>query len=520
MMPNKPHKTAADFMVIALSPALIMALVGSLCFFLIEVFYRGHMAGSVRWVMFWFVIAIVLVARIAIEQTSEHAALYGLALAATVWIYLIRTQPAYILGILLLAVVWFCAHKLVWDCTLIDEDEDSSGQGLLQSRPPVKSEPTPKSKTKPKRKRVPSGSPGLWVVYFSLAALPLFGIGQSLLPAAAGSRRMGLIFVVLYMSAALGLLVTTSFLGLRRYLRQRYLRMPAVVAMAWLKLGGGVALVILAAALLLPRPGANQVWMTLRYQIDYQLRQASRYAAKSNPPGKGEGRAGNDSGGKQGESKTPSQQEQQQSSQPAPGQTGTASTPSPQAPPAAIPTGQAGSIYQFLRVALMVIAALVAGWWLFRCRHLLLEIARSLVMAITDFFRKLLDLMPAKGPAKSSLPGLSRPPPRPLAEYKNPFYAGQEHIRAPAEIILYTYDAVQAWAREQGMELHPEQTAREFCQEMATRSPEMAAQYRQLSFLYAHAAYGLHLPEPCDLEPLKELWRQLTWSDANALATK
>jgi hypothetical protein len=104
----------------------------------------------------------------------------------------------------------------------------------------------------------------LWVVYFSLAALPLFGIGQSLLPAdAAGSRRMGLIFVVLYMSAALGLLVTTSFLGLRRYLRQRYLRMPAVVALAWLKLGGGVALVILAAALLLPRPGANQVWTTL-----------------------------------------------------------------------------------------------------------------------------------------------------------------------------------------------------------------------------------------------------------------
>jgi hypothetical protein len=28
--------------------------------------------------MFWFVIAIVLVSRIAIEQTSEHAAMYGL----------------------------------------------------------------------------------------------------------------------------------------------------------------------------------------------------------------------------------------------------------------------------------------------------------------------------------------------------------------------------------------------------------------------------------------------------------
>jgi hypothetical protein len=516
MMPHKPQKTAADFMVIALSPALIMALVGSLCFFLIEVFYRGHLAGSVHWVMFWFVVAIVLVARIAIEKSSEHAALYGLALAGAVWIYLIRMQPGYFLGILLLALVWFCAHKLVWDCTLIDDDEDASGQGLLQSRPPARNEPKPKTK----HKRAASGSPGLWVVYFSLAALPLFGVGQSLLPAnAAGSRRMGLIFVVLYMSAALGLLVTTSFLGLRRYLRKRYLRMPAVVALSWLKLGGGVALVIVAAALLLPRPGANQVWTALRYQIDYRLRQASQYAAKSNPPGQGEGRAGNDAGGKEGESKTPGQQ-QQPTSQPAPGQTGTASTPSAPPPPAAIPAGQAGSIYRFLRMALLAAAALVAGWWLFRCRHLLLEIVRSLAAAIVDFFRKLLDLMPARRPAQPRPPGPPGPAARPLAEYKNPFYAGQEHGRPPAEIIIYTYGAVQAWAREQGLELHPEQTAREFCQDMAARSPELAAAYRQLSFLYAHAAYGLRLPAPCDLEPLKELWRHLTWNQANAPAPR
>src|SRR5271156_3196293 len=97
---SKPGQTAADYMVIALSPALIMALVGSLCFFLIEVFYRGKMQGRVRWVMFWFVVAIVLVSRIAIEQTSEYAALYGLALAGTVWFYLAHTQPAWLLGLL------------------------------------------------------------------------------------------------------------------------------------------------------------------------------------------------------------------------------------------------------------------------------------------------------------------------------------------------------------------------------------------------------------------------------------
>ena len=40
------HSSLADYMVIALSPALIMTLVGSLVFFLIEVFYRGQMVGG------------------------------------------------------------------------------------------------------------------------------------------------------------------------------------------------------------------------------------------------------------------------------------------------------------------------------------------------------------------------------------------------------------------------------------------------------------------------------------------
>ena len=504
-------------MVTALSPVLIMALVGSLCFFLIEVFYRGRMAGGVRWVMFWFVMAIVLVTRIAIEKTSEYAALYGLALAGAVWFYLAHTQPAWMLGTLLLAVVWFCAHKLVWDCTFIDDDQDASDRGLLQSRPPPAKPPADKTKPKLKRKPAASSSPGLWVIYFSLAALPLFGIGQVLLPAeAAGARRMGLAFLVLYMAAALGLLVTTSFLGLRRYLRQRYLRMPPVIALAWLKLGAGVGVLILAAALFLPRPGANQAWTALRYQVDYRLRQASQYAMRGNPRGRGEGRAGSETGakGQEGKSASPSASTSAPSaSSAAAGQ----SPPSAAATPAPLP-GQAGSAYNSLRAALWVIAAIVAGWWLFRCRYLLLEMACSLAAAIRDFFRKLLVLMPARAPAPRSEPAFHRPAPRPLAEYKNPFYAGKGQGRPPAEIILYTYDALRAWAREQGIEPRPEQTAREFCREMAAHEPELAEPCRQLSFLYAHAAYGTRLPADCDLEPLKELWRRLAWHQANAPA--
>lgn len=513
IIPKKPQKTAADYMVVALSPALIMALVGSLCFFLIEVFYQGPMSGSARWVMFWFVIAIVLVSRIAIEKSSEHAALYGLALAGTVWIYLLRMSPSYLFSMVLLGIVWFCASKLVWDCTLIDDDEDASGQGLLQKpAPEVKTVSSTKThaKTKTKRKRPVSSSPGRWVVYFSLAALPLFGVGQVLLPAStAGSHRWGLAFLVVYMAAALGLLVTTSFLGLRRYLRQRYLQMPASIAFAWVKFGGGIAVLILIGALFVPRPGANVFWSAVRRQADYRLRQASQYAARGNPHGEGEGRAGNETG--------PSKNERQAGSHSGPLEKSASGTPQPAQGPAVpkpshLPMDSGGRVYALLRLALLAGAALLVCWWLARCRYLLLEMLRSCIAAVRNFFRQLLDLVPARKPSRAAAPETPTTRRRPLSEFKNPFFTDKARARPPEEIILYTYDALRAWTREQGIEPRPEQTAREFCERASEQLPELTAPLRHLSFLYAHAAYGRHLPAECNLEPLAEIWRRLTWS--------
>src|SRR5260370_42515413 len=42
-------------------------------------------------------------------------------------------QWGWLLNYGLIAVAWWCAHKLTWDCTLMDEKQDASGQGLLQT---------------------------------------------------------------------------------------------------------------------------------------------------------------------------------------------------------------------------------------------------------------------------------------------------------------------------------------------------------------------------------------------------
>ena len=102
-----------------------------------------------------------------------------------------------------------------------------------------------------KKKRVLGG----WVVYFSLAALPLFGLGEALIPAEDAERRQFAFWLMsAYVGCGLGLLATTCFLGLRRYLRQRRLQMPMAMTAAWLTAGAALILGLLLIGALLPRP--------------------------------------------------------------------------------------------------------------------------------------------------------------------------------------------------------------------------------------------------------------------------
>src|SRR4030088_3323736 len=105
MARSRREKTLADYVVIALSPALIMTLVGSLAFFLLAVAYRGQFEERVQWVMFWFVMGAVLVARIAIEQEREQANLLGWILAGltALFVYKFVEQDAVLVAWVLLA---------------------------------------------------------------------------------------------------------------------------------------------------------------------------------------------------------------------------------------------------------------------------------------------------------------------------------------------------------------------------------------------------------------------------------
>src|SRR5207248_6632168 len=84
MANERQPPTAADYVITALSPALIMGLVGSLAFFLLEIGYQGKYTGRLEWTLFFFVFGAVLVSRIAITLDPGKAWLYGIALGGAV----------------------------------------------------------------------------------------------------------------------------------------------------------------------------------------------------------------------------------------------------------------------------------------------------------------------------------------------------------------------------------------------------------------------------------------------------
>ena len=254
------RKTAADYAAIAVAPVLIFLMISSLANFLILVLYRGGFQSRLSWTVMCFTMGIVAVARIAIERDRVYSYGYAAALGLATLLVMSRLVDSFLFCIFILVVVGYLADLIVRDCTLIDEDVDASGEGLIDSghlflKKQIRESSVRQDDLKTDQSRRKTSQPGRTVMYLALAALPLFGLGQFFLrndPASWASAKYLLAF---YLFASLSLLVTTSFVGLRRYLRQRKVEMPTDVTIAWLSAG----LVLIAAVLMLayfaPMPG-------------------------------------------------------------------------------------------------------------------------------------------------------------------------------------------------------------------------------------------------------------------------
>lgn len=258
-----------DYALAGIAPFFIIGMIGSLTFFLIAVFYRGDYPARLMWILGLYTFASVLIARIAIEQTRTYAMGYMVCLGLATLLVAPRfiaiqgpmgwlTLPLLVFFLVLIA---FLADRITFDCTSINEAEASSGVGLLQSLGLNKAEIYQKSKELQSRpgaylKRRKKHNPGVWVLYFALMVLPLFGIGQFFIRDAA-SRTFSHRLLFVYLFCTLSLLVLISFLSLRKYLREREIEMEIPFAIRWLSIGIAAVSALLVVFALLPIPNQS-----------------------------------------------------------------------------------------------------------------------------------------------------------------------------------------------------------------------------------------------------------------------
>ena len=306
-----PRKTLIDYLIIAVCPILIGLLVGSLAFFILECTHAGRHDLRVRWIVTCFVVAIVGISRISIEMDEVRAGAYGIALAsvtllAMTAIFTMSFVP-FVAMCAIVALTWWASHKLTWNCTFIDDEQEDVGRGLLE--PEERDESEESNESEEGSKKAHRGwsflkslffepedrrhAPGVWIIYFAVVAIPVFTLGQWMIPASdADAGRAATRYVGVYLLSTLGLLVATSLLGLRRYLRRRGAAMPGDITAAWLVLGGVLILLCAWLAAFLPRPGMQQSELLAsvrRYLTERQpTHSASRFAfgddgAEENP---------------------------------------------------------------------------------------------------------------------------------------------------------------------------------------------------------------------------------------------
>jgi hypothetical protein len=603
-MARRLKKTLLDYLVIAISPALIMTMVGSLVFFLIQVFYQGNFQGRLQYIFALFVMAAVLIARISIENGRERALLFAIPLGI-VTLLAIKKFVQFQGGMLesltffincgLIAVVWWSSDKLTWDCTLINEDEEDSGEGLLESvrmdrhgKASIRQEIEPSlpeieattSRDESRgwwqrfidRRRRPH-APGVWVIYFSLAALPLFGVGQLFIPIADLSARQNAFdLLCVYTASGLGLLLATSFLGLRRYLRQRRQEMPLLIVNLWLTIGGIMIAGVMLLAMLLPRPNAEYAVSEPLFRIGSPDQRPSQNAQgsdgvkdKQTPTQSAQrddrqsGSASPDRPGSRPSDKAEADKSDKTQSDKADkvDKTDKASsektdkadkTPSekpPKKPPKATGSSYAGkqstdntrnqrqdggknsnniptarslpqitfapmnsilALFKWIFYLALAILILFAIW---RNRFELLSALGNLVQWLMDFWHNLFGGKVRSADEAGDEESPRKKMPRPFADFTDPFAAGMAQRYAPAELVRYTFEAVEAWAWEHGQPRQADQTPHEFARCLVSKYSSLAEDAGRLADLYAQAAYAPVTLPAASVARLSHLWENL-----------
>ena len=284
--------TVLDFALIAIAPTLITISLWSLIFAFVAFLNHFGIGSSyenrLRMALMCFARGVVAACRIGMIMGTLRAMGYSVVLFLAGMLMMSRFFPQlpFIFQTGILSGIWGVGFLLTYDSTWMPDENAEQDGGILQQirrREYITKLKlgTAKKEDNPDRvdgrlaqidpqeelnRKIPH-KPGTAILWFSLIILPILGIMQGLLPQATtdtsgnvtdgGARLVILQSTVVYVMTVLGLLMATSFIGLRRYLRFRQLEMPKKIVKRWFIFGGVLLVFLTIATLVIPRPAAE-----------------------------------------------------------------------------------------------------------------------------------------------------------------------------------------------------------------------------------------------------------------------
>jgi hypothetical protein len=380
----------------------------------------------------------------------------------------------------------------------------------------------PAADGKPQRRRH-----GLWVVAFSLAALPVFGLGESLIPAGDAERLTSANRLMsVYVACGLGLLLTTALVSFRARLKSRRLRMPHGLAALWLGLGLAVITLAMVAGAVMPRPGPAPNWLAERVARSSNP-SATAVAPDAGAAGTGKGRTGSKNeaaepqadatdarrGNVDANAKSPSERGKQgekgrEFSKKSADDRGSkeGDGASDESPPSQLLQQLAELAQRFARWLVIAVMAIVALLFALRRVAAWNRAARRWYNRVIDWLGRLFG---RDAGAANGEPMPSRPAP---ARYGNPFH-GSAGGRDTAELVTFSFAALAAWAERNGTPRRRDETPDEFAVRVESAEPDLAGPVARLVNHYSAVAYaaGRRVPESaradveafwCAFEPL------------------
>jgi hypothetical protein len=534
----------ADWLVLAVTPALLVSLVSCLLFFIVDILYRGRHGGRMEWILFFSTLGMVLIGRVRlIDEIAKRAGLYSAALGGLVWIGLSMyipppdgwPFPAHIAAMgALVALGFWVTRILVLDTTDLNDNDEIEGQGLLAAGG-LEDDPAERLRAqvenatgrahlqkiiKPARIRRP---PGGVVVLFCLVTLPLFGLGQALIPVSEPERRWrSLLLLMGYLGSGFLLLLTCCFLGLRRYVARRGISMPPSMAAAWLGTGSLVVGIVLLGALLIPRPADTGGIVALFTQQQSPAKATKKESggfhqddAKStgsgndknaktpDKNGKGKDQAGKQSGSEKGPDAKKESGDNKRSDPPKNDTSAKDANPNMADRLSELMSGIMPILKMIVAAAIVVMLVLFLAWraamghsntdWVNRWLGWLFKLWDGLLGRTSK--RPIRESESLQIPAESW---------KPFGDFSNPF-TGRYPLDGP-ELVREVFAGVVAWGRDKRLPPRMGETAREFSKRMGNEYPALEEGLQKLANLVDQVEYAPESPVVVQRESLQELW--------------